>query len=106
MLFRSDPGTWLHAVHHLSGRAVARGSWTVMMQRAAAALAIGDIGHQWLPISVPPKTATKRPDDLRRDAVIALPYAAPVSRNAAGSLRELPRNSVETVAQRRVLAVA
>ncbi len=101
-----DPGTWLHAVHHLSGRAVARGSWTVMMQRAAAALAIGapvPIGNG---CSVPPKTATKRPDDPRRDAVNALPYAVPVSRNAAGSLRELPKNSVETVVRRRVPVVA
>ena len=100
-----DPGTWLHAVHHLSGRAVARGSWTVMMQRAAAALAAFKIPARNFEPPLP-KTATKRPNDPRRDAVNALPYAAPVSRNAAGSLRELPKNTVGSQAQRRVPVVA
>ena len=101
-----DPATWLQAVHHLAGRAVARGSWLVMMQRAAAALAIGEIPYHAEAISGLPKTARKRPEDPRRDAVIALPYAVPVSRNAAGSLRELPKNTVGSQAQRRVPVVA
>ena len=82
-----DPATWLQAVHHLAGRAAARGSWTVMMQRAAAALG----------------GAAARGDPAPSATPARAPVAA-VKRAIYGE--EHRRNTGGTQAQRRVLVVA
>ena len=84
-----DPATWLQAVQHLAGRAAARGSYLVMMQRAAAALggaaARGD----------PAPSATPAPARAPVAADIRAIYA-----------QEHRQNTGRTQAQRRVLVVA